>query len=135
MRQGNSTVGDECKHCILWIENMTTGTSESIRVLSNGWAIDTTAPVDLKNSKDNEVSRINVDVNGPLRVVCFKIRTSLVTLSSVQVLSFMFSGNSPATLSLMTPYIFNSRYISDKATFVLWASKTTVSCYRVTLAR
>lgn len=56
-------------------KNMNTGTSESIRVLSNGWAIDTTVPVDLKNSKDNEVSRISTDANGPLRVVCFKIRT------------------------------------------------------------
>lgn len=34
--------------------------SQSLDVLSNGWAIDTTAPVDLKKPADN-------DVSGPLR--------------------------------------------------------------------
>lgn len=93
-------VDDECKHCVLWIKNMTRDTSESIKVLSNGWAIDTTAPVDLKNSKDNEVSRISMDANGPLRVVCFKIRmtsTDLMcpSLVVIYVLSNFFCNVRP----------------------------------------
>lgn len=46
--------------------------SQSLEALSNGWATDTTAPVDLDKPTDNEVS-------GPLRSCLCKIKCPLLT--------------------------------------------------------
>lgn len=88
---------------------MTTGTSESIRVLSNGWAVDTTAPVDLKSSKDNEVSRISNGRKRPPASCLFQDKNALGDLIMCpSLVVFMFYVNSAATLTLVTPYIFTS---------------------------
>lgn len=52
--------------------------SRSLEVLANGWAIDTTPPVDLKKPADN-------DVSGPLRS-CLSLTdnaSSVLTLRAV----------------------------------------------------
>lgn len=48
--------------------------SQSLDVLSNGWAIDTTAPVDLNKPADN-------DVSGPLRSCLSLIMRPILTFA------------------------------------------------------